>query len=80
MGLLSKFTNPGNYRTMVDIAKISHKLEAHMNKRCAYCDLDLGKETPVVEFVQHLADRHIDKIDEKEVETYQKIIRKVTGT
>jgi len=78
MGLLSKFTNPGNMRVMIDIAKISSKLEKHMNKRCAYCGLDLGRDTAVVAFVQHLAKEHLDQIDQKEIESYRKIIKKVT--
>ncbi len=79
MGILSKLVNPGNYRTMVDIAKISSKLERHLNKRCAYCGLDLGQDTPVVEFVQHLAQEHPDRLEPNEAEQYQKIIKKVTG-
>jgi len=79
MGILSKIINPGNYRSMVNIAKISANLERHLNKRCAYCDLDLGVDTPVVEFVEHLSEKHLDKIDPKDIETYRKIIKKAIG-
>ena len=79
MGIM-KFLDPRNTRLMVDIARISESLDKHMIKRCAYCPLDLGtgKDTPVVEFVNHLAEKHPDKIDAKDVENYKKIIDKVT--
>ena len=75
-----KFLDPRNTRFMMDIAKISESLDKHMMKRCAYCDLDLGtgKDTPVVEFIDHLADKHPNKIAAKDVEGYKKIIDKVT--
>ena len=76
---LGKLFNVSNYRNFISIAKISQSLEHHMNKRCAYCDLDLGRDTPVVTFVQHLAEEHLDHIDQKDIDTYRKIIKKVTG-
>ena len=65
---------------MVMIAKISGSLDKHLMKRCAYCDLDLGlgNEYPVVKFVDHLVDRHSDKIDPGDVEHYHKLIKKMT--
>ena len=77
---IMKFLDPRNTRFMMDIAKISESLDKHMMKRCAYCDLDLGtgKNTPVVEFIDHLAAKHPDKIDAKDIEGYKKIIDKVT--
>ena len=80
MGIGLKMLNPRNTRTMIQIAKISHSLEKHMKKRCAYCDLDmgLGDEFPVVDFVNHLADKHIDCIKAEDVEGYKKLIDKVT--
>lgn len=66
---------------MVTIAKISHSLDKHMKKRCAYCDLDLGlgNEFPVVEFVNHLIKRHPDVIDPKDVDDYNKLIKRMSG-
>ena len=80
MGLPLRFLNPANYRSMVRIARISDSLSKHMKKRCAYCDLDLGigNETPVVEFVEHLADKHPDEIKPEDVENYRKLIKKMT--
>lgn len=80
MGIGLKILNPGNYRTMISIAKISNQLEKHLRKRCAYCDLDMGdgENTPVVEFVDHLAEKHRDKLDDAELKNYRKIIDKVT--
>ncbi len=79
MGIL-KYLDPRNTRFMLDIARISESLDKHMIKRCAYCSLDLGtgKDTPVVEFIDHLVEKHPDKIDAKDVENYKKIIDKVT--
>ena len=80
MGLGLKFFNPGNFRAMVNIAKVSDSLEKHMKKRCAYCDMDmgLGTEFPVVEFINHLAEKHPDKIDAKDIEAYKKVVERVT--
>ena len=51
-----------------------------MNKRCAYCDLDLGNgdEYPVIEFVNHLAEKHLDMIKPEDIKHYEKLIDKVT--
>lgn len=78
--VIGKFFNPRNLRSMVDIAKISNSLDNHMNKRCAYCNMDLGlgDEVPVVEFVEHLAEKHLDKIQPRDIETYRKLIKKMT--
>ena len=75
-----KFFDPRNTRMMVDLAKISSGLDKHMLKKCAYCDLELGtgQDTPVVEFIDHLVEKHPDKIEAKDVEGYRKIIDKVT--
>ena len=65
---------------MLLITKISANLNRHMRKRCAYCDFDLGSgDVEVVVFVEHLAEKHLDKIDAKDIEVYQKMIKKVTG-
>ena len=79
MGII-KFLDPRNTRFMLDIAKISDGLNKHMSKKCAYCPLELGtgEDFPVVKFINHLAERHPDKIDVKDVENYRKIIDKVT--
>ena len=79
MGIL-KFLNPKNTRMLIDIAKISDSLDKHMMKRCAYCDLDLGTgtDTPVVEFINHLAENHPDKIATEDIEGYRKIVERVT--
>ena len=78
MGIGLKLLNPGNYRGMLAIAKISNLLEKHMKKRCAYCDMDMGdgENTPVVEFVKDLAEKHLDEIPQEEVDGYFKIIKK----
>lgn len=75
-----KFFNPGNYKNMVRIAKISNSLDKHMKKRCAYCDMDMGTgdNVPVVDFVEHLASEHSDKISPDEVEKYHNLIKKIT--
>ena len=80
MGLGMKFFNPKNYKAMWDIGKISSSLNRHMKKRCAYCDMDmgLGDDYPVVEFVEHLAAQHSDKIAPEEVEGYRKLIKRMT--
>ena len=79
MGIL-KFLDPRNTRFMLDIAKISESLDKHMMKRCAYCSKDLGtgQDTPVVEFIDHLAEKHPEKIEAKDVENYRKIIARAT--
>ena len=79
MGIGLKFLNPRNLRSMIQIAKISDSLDKHLKKRCAYCDMDmgLGNEVPVVEFVDHLAKKHPDKIDAEDIENYRKLIKKV---
>ena len=80
MGMGLKFFNPGNMRQMINIAKVSDGLDKHMKKRCAYCDLEMGFGTdyPVVEFIEHLAERHPDKIDPKDVEAYRKVVERLT--
>ncbi len=81
MGFATKLLNPKNLRDMKDIAKISNNLEKHMKKQCAYCedmDMGLGNEVPVVEFVKHLADKHLDKVEDKDLETYHKLIKRMT--
>ena len=77
---IGKFLNPRNYKQMINILRISNNLEKHMNKRCAYCDWDMGSgdEVPIVEFVNHLAEKHLDKIDVEDVETYKKMVEKLT--
>lgn len=80
MGLI-KFLNPRNYRQMINILRISNNLDKHMKKRCAYCDWDMGTgdEVPIVEFVNHLAENHLDKIDAGDVEVYRKMIKDLTN-
>jgi len=65
---------------MLTMTKLASNLSLHMKKRCSYCDLDLGTgdDYPVVEFVQHLSDKHMDKIDEKDIKNYEKLIKKAT--
>ena len=79
IGLGIKFFNPGNFRAMVNIAKVSDSLEKHMKKRCAYCDMDMGLGTdyPVVDFINHLAEKHSDNIDPKDVEMYIRVVKKL---
>jgi len=80
MGLGLRMLNPRNYRDMLLITKISSNLNQHMRKRCAYCELDLGTgDSEVVTFVAHLEEKHSDRIDEKDLQTYRKMIRKVTS-
>ncbi len=81
MGIGLKMLDPRNTRKMLQIAKISHSLDKHMKKRCAYCDFDMGSgdEFPVVDFVKHLADKHIDCIKAEDVAGYKRLIGKVTG-
>lgn len=78
MGIPLKFLNPANYRQMVMITRLSSSLSNHMNKKCRYCDLDLGTgdEYPVVDFVEHLARKHLDKIETKDIESYRKLLEK----
>ena len=66
---------------MINIAKVSDGLDKHMKKRCAYCGLEMGLGTdyPVVEFINHLAEKHPDKIDAKDVEAYLRVVKRVTG-
>ncbi len=80
MGMGLKMLNPTNYRNMANIVKISSSLDKHMKKRCAYCDLDmgLGTEFGIVEFVKHLAEKHPEQVDPKDIDTYKKIVDKVT--
>ena len=80
MGIPLRFFNPSNYRAMVDIAKISSGLDKHMTKKCAYCDLELGlgDTYPVIEFVDHMATKHAEKISPDEIKKYKKIIEKAT--
>jgi len=68
-------------RNAILIAKISSRLDGHLMKRCAYCDMDLGlgDTYPVIEFVKHLSDKHPDKVDERDIKTYNKLIKKLTG-
>jgi len=81
MGLGFKMLNPRNMRNMVTITKLSSSLMGHMKKRCAYCDMDMGQgdDYPVIDFVKHLADKHLDKIKAEDIEHYNKLIKKVTG-
>lgn len=76
MGIGIKFFNPKNLRQMVDIAKVSNGLDKHMKKRCAYCDMGLGTELPIVEFIDHLAENHLDKVDAKDIENYQRLVKR----
>jgi|TARA_Y100000310_G_scaffold344046_1_gene454778 hypothetical protein len=80
MGLGLKFLDPRNMKAMINIAKVSDGLDKHMKKTCAYCDLDMGAGDtfPVVEFLEHLAERHPDRISAKDVEDYKSVIKKVT--
>ena len=65
---------------MVMITKLSSSLSGHMKKRCAYCDLDLGKgdDYPVVDFVNHLEENHQDILSEENIKNYRKLIEKAT--
>lgn len=76
---MKKILDPRNMGNMVHIAKLSASLDKHIGKRCLYCDKDLGNNPPVIEFVNHLVNRHPDKIDARDVEGYHKLIKKVTG-
>ena len=80
MGLGLKFFNPRNLKEMINIAKVSDGLDKHLKKRCAYCDLDMGigNEFPVIKLIEHLTDRHPDKIDGRDVEAYRKVIKRMT--
>ena len=75
---IGKFLDPRNMRSMIDIAKISDSLGKHMMKRCAYCDMDMGmgNEVAIVDFVDHLADKHLDKIEASDIESYRKLIKR----
>ncbi len=77
---IGKFFDPRNMRQMIHIAKVSDGLDKHMTKSCAYCNLKmgLGDTYPVIEFLEHLVARHPEKIDAKDVETYRKVIEKLT--
>jgi len=79
MGLGIKMLNPGNYRTMVMVMKLSGSLMAHTKKRCAYCDMDmgLGDDFMVIEFVEHLEEKHSDKIEPKDIKHFRKLIKKI---
>lgn len=79
MGILMKMMNPRNMRQMINLSKISTEINRHMNNRCAYCDLDMGigADYPVVEFLDHLEKEHPDKIEEKDLKLYRKIIGRV---
>ena len=80
MGLPLKFLNPGNLRQMIAITKLSDGLNLHMNKKCAYCDdfnLGIG-DVPVIGFVQHLAEKHLDKIKPEDIKWYEKLVVKAT--
>ena len=81
MGLLGKFTDIRNMKGMIEVIKLSNRLSKHMNKKCRYCDLDLGSgdEYPVVDFVHHLTEKHMDIIDPDDVKLYEKLIKKVLG-
>ncbi len=78
MGIGIKMLNPSNYRTMMGLAKISAGLELHLKKSCAYCDLDFGNEIPVIEFVEHMATKHEDKILPEDIKKYRRLIAKIT--
>ncbi len=80
IGIPLKFLNPGNVRTMITLTKLSNGLSLHMLKRCKYCDLDLGTgdDYPVIEFVQHLAEKHLDKIKPEDIKWYEKLVKKAT--
>ena len=74
-----KFFNPKNMRQMVDIAKVSSGLDKHMKKRCAYCDdmdMGLGTELPIVEFIDHLTEKHLDKVDASDIKNYQRLVKR----
>ena len=79
MGIL-KFLNPMNAKEMINIFKVSDGLDKHLKKRCAYCDeeMGIGGDYPIIEFIDHLAEKHPDKIEPKDVETYNKIVKKLT--
>jgi len=78
MGLGGKFF--ANPRAMVLIAKISTRLDIHLHKKCAYCPLELGlgNEYPVVEFVEHLKEKHPEKIPEGDIKLYEKLIKRLS--
>ena len=80
MGLGLRFFNPRNLKEMINIAKVSDGLDKHMKKRCAYCDMDmgLGTEFPIVQFINHLAEKHPDNIDPKDIESYLRVVKRVT--
>jgi len=80
IGIPLRFLNPANYSTMVRLTKLSNTLSLHIHKRCAYCDLELGTgdDYGVIEFVEHLAEKHLDKINPDDIKYYKKLIDKVT--
>ena len=61
------------------MAKVSNSIDKHINKRCAYCDFDLKNELHVVEFLEHLLTIHPEKVEAKDIEEYNKIIKKAMG-
>lgn len=79
MGIGLKILDPRNYKGMLTIAKLSSRLESHLIKHCAYCDQNMGNDLPVIEFVKHLTDKHSDKVPPDEIESYEKLIKKVVG-
>ena len=46
-------------------------MDKHVAKRCLYCDLELTKDLPISDFVQHLKEKHPDKVSEKELREYE---------
>ena len=74
------FFNPRNLKQMINIAKVSDGLDKHMKKRCAYCDLEMGfgDTFPVVEFLNHLAEKHPDKIKPRDLDDYRSVIERLT--
>lgn len=77
--VMEKFFIAKNWKGMMQVAKLSNKLDKHMKKRCAYCDMDMGTgdNVPVVDFVDHLIAEHPEKITPDEAESFRKLLKKV---
>ena len=76
---MSKWKMMTNMREGIKIAKISEDLNKHLKKRCAYCeDLDMGfgDDFPVIDFAEHLMEKHPEKIDPEKVKGYLKLLNK----
>ena len=67
----------GNFRQQIQMARVGTNINKHMKKRCAYCDLDFGhgNQTPVLEFIKHLEEKHNDKLIPSELEEFKRVLK-----